>query len=136
MIRDRILCSHVEVKTSTGGSIEGRNQLALWCASGFKKLDSIWDDLHDGVVAPPVAPTPLWLWTGRDLQLFVAMRRADTIHVLDKRQWKISDKSALRDVLATLVRVMDWGWESYRPWFLRLLGQESVPLPGEVEEAI
>lgn len=79
---------------------------------------------------------PLWLWMGRDLQLFVAVRRADTIHVLDKRQWKMSDKRTLMNVLETLREVMDWGWECYRPWLLGILGQEGVPLPGEDEEPI
>lgn len=136
MIRDRILCSHIEVKTSTGGSIEGRNQLALWCAAGYKKLDSIWVDLHADNIAPHAPPMPLWLWTGRDVQLMVAIRRANTIHVLDKKQWTINDMSSLTDVIDTFTRVIDWGWDHYRPWLLRTLGAENLPLPATHAEAI
>lgn len=109
MLRDRILCSHIEVKTATNGEAEGRTQLALWCAAGFEKLDTLWTDMHDDDESPPTdfAPMPMWLWLGRNLQLFIAFKKGSDINVLLEREWFLDDWTAVLDAVTKIANVMD-----------------------------
>ena len=132
MLRDRALCSHLEIKTE-GNTREARLQLSTWCAAGFQKQENLWLQRHRysrSVPMPVLAPMPLWLWHGKDVQLWVAvMDSAKTkILVLDERQFSVDeeDPESLRRVILTIASVMNWGYIYFLPWFRDFLGRADL----------
>ncbi|KAK5077721.1 hypothetical protein LTR70_009489 [Exophiala xenobiotica] len=122
MLRDRVLCSHLEIKTERSPD-DARFQLLTWCAAGFQKQENLWLHRHLHLQEPPtpiLAPIPLWLWKEKNVQLWIAVMDSKNarIYLLDEKAFFIDeeDVESLFRVVAAIAAVMAWGQGWYLPW--------------------
>ncbi|KAK5072364.1 hypothetical protein LTR70_010429 [Exophiala xenobiotica] len=127
LLMDRILCSHLEIKTER--SVEdGRPQLAIWCAAGFQKMEDLWLQRYSAQLVPPMpplAPIAMWRWKEDNVRLYLAVMDSanETVHVLEERRYDIdTDPASLLRVINAMSAVMNWGYTHYLPWFKEFIG--------------
>lgn len=145
MVRDRALCAHIEIKTGdTASSSEAKLQLFTWCAAGFAKQEELYlardrrrrilqrqpPEVDQQPVVEQLAPVPLLRWTsdGVEVSIAIADSAKGKIDVLDEKRFVLDgmDAESLRQVVYMLVRIMDWGYTKYLPWFKSLLGEQDA----------
>lgn len=124
-VREKILFSHVEIKT-TGDTVEAESQLKTWCCAGFAKQKRM-----SRSEKPLLAPQPLWIWTQDTITLMVAVldTEQEMLYFLkeDKFMIRQKEKDSLRRFVRLLARVFEWGDTTYAEWFrCDLLGREEL----------
>lgn len=126
------MCSYIEVKANQD-ILEGRAQLATWCAAGFNKQYNLWRAHNPDFGSrsePHLAPIPVWFWVKTQVSLWIAVRDTWTkeVKLLDIAVFDIGreDTEALTRLVRTISAVMRWGEREYVPWFLNHMAWDEV----------
>lgn len=129
-VRSTPIASSIETKAPGKSWTDGKAQIAIWTAALFNRLALLQQPGQDYL---EIQAMPLIIAQGHDWHFFVISQQLDPVS--EKRTtiiWQKIDIGNTRNcfdaykLIAVLHLVMEWAYNTWRPWFYDLIAWMGV----------